>query len=568
CAPPLLEAINESYGKVFLLVQKAGPDSIKDDITLARKVLALMPILNTGGRPAVPSPWTPLLLELDAGLLSRYRKASTGLHPDQFNSIPNITIYDEFKAGMLYKLGAAAKATIKGQPANDTVSYISPDHAAELDRVSVMYGVPLGFACSADGSIALGIKLYGIPLGSVEFVALTLASKCNQITGTSQKLNSLLGLKHKQALWPITVNSTARKGGYWVQHCFPDENIDFCLGVDNAILKQASVALGCDPTTEWVAHKRLYLPTRLAGLGLPLLSETRSAAFVASAARAVTSFLDQHDATGSVTVGVLERPSIAERIGRDSFAAPGSQGWRKFGDSGSRLGAAIIATGTALRARVPPGYTGELRVLRVPPEEMGLRGKGLHGAGLQAAITSDLQQIEHETLSEQLAHRPRGDREMQLFRNISRESMIVFTVLPAGLAKVPNDEWTEISARALGLPTPACAHLVGRPLPQVSGRNTTHVDPYGDTLAAATSRATTSPSCSTTPSSGRSRASRPCMAAPKPRRRTQSSAPFCCRTPVRCGPRRRFSARARLQSTSMRSSISLMDRPPLVTSSR
>ena len=64
--------------------------------------------------------------------------------------------------------------------------------------------------------------------------------------------------------------------------------------------------------------------------------------------------------------------------------------------------------------------------------------------------------------------------------------MIVFTVLPAGLAKVPNDEWTEISARGLGLLSPACAHLVGRPLPQVSGRNTTHVDPYGDTLAAAT----------------------------------------------------------------------------------
>ncbi|KAJ1633631.1 hypothetical protein T492DRAFT_866421, partial [Pavlovales sp. CCMP2436] len=107
-------------------------------------------------------------------------------------------------------------------------------------------------------------------------------------------------------------------------------------------------------------------------------------------------------------------------------------------------------------------------------------------SSLSQPPTFDLHQIEHETLSEQLAHRQRGDRQMQLFRNISRKSMIVFTVLPAGLAKVPNDEWTEISARALGLPSPACAHLVGRSLPQVSGRNTTHVDPYGDTLAAAT----------------------------------------------------------------------------------
>jgi hypothetical protein len=385
-----------------------------------------------------------------------------------------------FLASVREKLGLEANLL-------KTVCYIHPDpiHTAELDRHR--NGVPLGVAHADDGSAMLGIKIYGIPLGSPEFVAHTLASKCTQITGTSQKLNSLLGLTHKQALWTITLRSTSQKGGYWAQHCYPEESLGFCLGVDDAILKQASLALGCDPSNDPLALKRVYLPTRLTGLGLTSLVASRSAAFLASAARAVPSFLDKHDAAGEVMErGVLERPSIVARIGRDTLAAPETQGWRTFGASTSRLGAAIITTGSALRAQVPDGYTGELRVLRTCPEEIGLRGKGTNGAGLQAAITADLQQIEHDTMSELLGHRTCGDRQRQLFRNVGRESGIIFTVIPIGPAKVPNDEWCEIAARFLGRPSPACAQIVGHALPQVVGQGVRHVDAFGDRLAAST----------------------------------------------------------------------------------
>jgi hypothetical protein len=113
-----------------------------------------------------------------------------------------------FLASVREKLGLEANLL-------KTVCYIRPDlvHTAELDRVRNLYGVPLGVAFAADGTIMLGIKVYGIPLGSPEFVAHTLASKCTQITGTSQKLNSMLGLTHKQALWTITLRSTSQKGG-------------------------------------------------------------------------------------------------------------------------------------------------------------------------------------------------------------------------------------------------------------------------------------------------------------------------------------------------------------------
>jgi hypothetical protein len=122
----------------------------------------------------------------------------------------------------------------------------------------------------------------------------------------------------------------------------------------------------------------------------------------------------------------------------------------------------------------------------MPAEELGLRANGPHGAGLQAAIMADTYTIMHDEVDEQLSHRPRHDRQRQLWRNVGRESALIFNVIPSGFGKVPNDEWIECSARYLGVASPTCAHLVGFPLPRVSGQATSYIDPHGDKLAAAT----------------------------------------------------------------------------------
>ena len=63
--------------------------------------------------------------------------------------------------------------------------------------------------------------------------------------------------------------------------------------------------------------------------------------------------------------------------------------------------------------------------------------------------------------------------------------MLFASVLPRGAFKVPDDEWMEMTARVLGLPSPACAPIIGQPLRAVGQRACAFVDRYGDELAAA-----------------------------------------------------------------------------------
>ena len=155
----------------------------------------------------------------------------------------------------------------------------------------------------------------------------------------------------------------------------------------------------------------------------------------------------------------------------------------------TRLGGSLMApevllamaqAAEALRARVPEGYEGQLRALHLPAAALPAGGQGL-----QAALVADTQQLVHDALTALLQARPRADRQLQLHVNASRESALFTRELPRGPSKVPDDEWMEMCARLLGLPSPACKPIVGQPLRAVGRRACAFVDPYGDELAAA-----------------------------------------------------------------------------------
>jgi hypothetical protein len=362
-----------------------------------------------------------------------------------------------------------------------TVCWGRPEHAAELD--AHRGGVPLGCVADAAGGVHLGVTVYGIPLGSKEYIATVLASKCDRIAGTSQKLITSLGQSHKQPLWTLTFYSTRRKGDYWAQHCFPEDCLDFCRRFDDIIYRQAEVALGCSPLDDWLAGARMRLPPRLGGIGLHSLVQLSPAAFWGAASRAVASFLDVHDERGAVLFeGTLERPSVVARVGRGAFA-DGGGGWQQFYASGSRLGAELLARWGELGAQVPVCYTGDLRVLKTPAAEVRPSGGGLR---LQADITADLEQLKHEELHAALCVRPGLDRQRQIFLNTGRESALFVTVIPGSRTWCPNEEWVECTARLLGLPSPVCASLVGSAVPAARNRAPQPLDRFGDVLAAAT----------------------------------------------------------------------------------
>ncbi len=343
--------------------------------------------------------------------------------------------------------------------------------------------VPLGGAVDAAGVLHLGVTVYGVPLGSKEYIATVLASKCDRIDGTSQKLITSLGQSHKHALWTVTVFSTLHKGTYWAQNCPPSACAEFCVRFDQIVYNQAVAALGCDPRADSLAVHRLRLPPRLGGAGLRSLAQLGPAAFWGAASRAVASFLDTHDQNGVVLArGVLERQSIVARVGRGAFEAGGS-GWRQFFASGSRLGEELQSLWAGLRAQVPPDCTATLRVLHWSAEEVRPSGGSVR---LQADITADVEQLKSEGLRAEMLLRPRGDRQRQIYLNTGRESALFLTVYPGRNAKCPDDEWVECAARFLGVPSPACASFVGCPVPVAGNRAPQRLDAFGDGLAAAT----------------------------------------------------------------------------------
>jgi hypothetical protein len=140
-----------------------------------------------------------------------------------------------------------------------------------------------------------------------------------------------------------------------------------------------------------------------------------------------------------------------------------------------------------LRGLAPSDFDGKLNVLRMLAAEIPVaRTRGQ--PSLQASITADLEQIRLAELSVDLSRRPATDRQRWLFFNVTRESSLVFTAFRRAFAFVPDDEWVEIAARFLGLPSPCCAAIVGSSLRVARNRSTQGqlVDRFGDSLQAST----------------------------------------------------------------------------------
>jgi len=131
-------------------------------------------------------------------------------------------------------------------------------------------------------------------------------------------------------------------------------------------------------------------------------------------------------------------------------------------------------------------YPGKLSVLCLPAAEMPVCCSPGQRR-LQPALVADLEQLRFEHLQDQLRLLPGTDRRRQLFFNLGRESALFVTTFMRAFARCSQDVWVEIVARYLGLPSPACAAIVGRPVPAPRNRAAPVVaDRFGDALAAST----------------------------------------------------------------------------------
>jgi hypothetical protein len=350
--------------------------------------------------------------------------------------------------------------------------------------------IPLGSVTDAAGATHLGVKVFGVPIGSDGYVREILSCIGDRLAGTSARLISSLGQSHKQALWIITHYSTNHKLDYFARHCYPGDTLDLCMRGDALVRAQAEVALGVGSVDwDWLAAARLGLPQHMAGMGLRPLTPNRGAHFLGGAAWAVSTFLDVHGARPGVVSrrGALERPEIVARVGRNAFEDMAADGWRPYFASGSRLGCTVRALWSALRGGVPSHFDGPLIVLRTLAEQIPvarMQGK----PSLQASITADLERVGLAAMIREMSLRPAADRQRWLFFNVTRESSLAFTAWRRAFSFVPDDEWVEIAARFLGLPSPCCAAIVGSPVQVARNRlaRVQLVDRFGDALQAST----------------------------------------------------------------------------------
>ena len=418
------------------------------------------------GAPFFAVALQPLLLPVNAALAETGGAALAGADDVNLVGPPAqvFTLAEAFMAAVRAELGVDANLL-------KCFCWTAPENAPAMDACRGRF--PWGEVTDAAGEVHRGITVYGVPMGSVGYVKAVLEEKCVRIAAVANTMITKLGRTHKQLLWLLTAFSTSHKLDYWLRHCPPGDIAEAAKMFDDTIQNLAAVALGCDPYSDEVAAERMSLPGRLGGTGLRSAVAVSGPAYLAGAVSAVSAFLDRFETVDGALVlaqpGVLVRPGIVARVGQGAFddmEAGAAPGWQRFiAESGSTLGAEMGRIwGQAQREAEELGEglvdeaAGRLRVLHLRQRDIWPQTE----AGLQADICADLEGRRYKRLLRRLAA-GHDCRMGTLVRNATRESTAWTRALPSEGGMVPVEEWAELTAHSLGLPSPIFAPLVGTP---------------------------------------------------------------------------------------------------------
>ena len=141
-----------------------------------------------------------------------------------------------------------------------------------------------------------------------------------------------------------------------------------------------------------------------------------------------------------------------------------------------------------MQADVLPGTDGGTPVLSHPVEDAWpaehMRQDGTVFVNMQRDLTREREEVQYSVLEGELASRPGDDRHSAVFFSRDAASMTWATALPRH-GQCPNRQWVEITARSLGLPSPACFPLWQEGAALGVGEGRVALDAYGDGIAAA-----------------------------------------------------------------------------------
>ena len=341
-----------------------------------------------------------------------------------------------------------------------------------------------------------GIDVYGVPVGSEEFILNFLRKKKEEIIRDAEKTRELLS-GDRQALWTALRLSISQRFSYLQQHVQPSLCSQVAEELDQEIWRIFEAACGFPvprgnqrgglqlqvpaiPSLdgksfqEWVVR----LPACHYGWGLRSLKETCSYAYLGMLETALPSMTGE----GGVCPALAVLYGGQECWGEE--ASPETR-WRTVLSSGCTVGQEVQEIWRSIQeeARQASNFLGQEvpAVLSIPVE-------GIGGDTAQASVSGEtrgrvvraVEGLRVKVLSKVLKElRPQKTRAAWAWRQRDKVSSAWTQAIPGPDTSLSSAEFAEAAAANLVLPSPACESRVGETI-----RGRVKVDEYGDNVQA------------------------------------------------------------------------------------
>ena len=359
-------------------------------------------------------------------------------------------------------------------------------HPALLGRVSREVDESGKTTFLVDGMrvVERGVTLCGVHVGEDEFVRQKISQDLSSRASKTEHITQLLAPYSIQDLGTVLRYCLAPTGDFIAAHQYPSDSRSDLVKFDKVISDAFRVSLGgAGPLVfeDPFAVRRLRLPVRVGGFGLRERAVQAPVAFLGRVAAAAP------------TVAKAVPGAMAALFGDGAFERKHEARYGRLVSGGSRLGREFAAAYAAVKR----GVMESLRVTDVDDPALGLLRRPAASAGLALtpvakgvplAYALNLQSALTRAREAALLVALKRDVEALSGPGLDRRAASLLCTdrfsgqyLLCAASRIPlkNDEYAEIAANYVGLPSPACLKHPDAP---VLGDPALRLDPHGDVL--------------------------------------------------------------------------------------
>jgi hypothetical protein len=305
-----------------------------------------------------------------------------------------------------------------------------------------------------------GIKVYGTPLGSAEYIDAALGRLTAKIKLDSEKVINTIYPLSKQASWVCFYYGLQHKFEYFLQILAPTFTLPHAETLDTHFHRMAELSLGFD-FRDLLSIARLHLPIRLRGLGIRRQTDIAGPSYIGMMNKVFSRFLDRKDQEHNIIRGLF--PHLEPLIGAGSFDHDGLRFTHILEEDGV-IASHLKSAWNHMRSISTFGLLENTSPARVNASQSKLQ-EIIDNANVQAV----------ETLLPLMLGRSR-----RAWFQLDGWSSVFLHCIPNRSLSLASDIFREIAANYLLQPSPALSDVVDE---QIHLRNRSIIcDAFGDNL--------------------------------------------------------------------------------------